>query len=155
MPKFYTRYGKRIAVQLEFKFPSLTEQHHKDDCDLNVVLTRYMKTGELPLNTRTGVYADISDSPADYADACRIIEHARDRFAQLPSSIRDRFNNDPLQLLQFLDDPANRAEAEKLGLVATVPGDVPDARAGASPACVTGTAATPGATAEASSEAKD
>jgi len=37
--------------------------------------------------------------------------------ASLPSKIRDRFGNDPSQLLSFLADSSNKDEAISLGLV--------------------------------------
>jgi phage internal scaffolding protein len=42
---------------------------------------------------------------------------AETEFAALPAQIRIKFANDPSNLVQFLDNPENRAEAEKLGLV--------------------------------------
>lgn len=150
MPEFYTRYGKRIAVQLEFHFPSLTEQHHKDACDVNFIMRQYQERGVLPEMRSGGTFGDFSASPVDFREACELVRTAREKFESLPSNVRERFNNDPGALLEFLDDPANRDEAVKLGLVATVT-DAPDARAGASSVCVPGAAA-PGAEAEASVE---
>lgn len=153
MPEFYTRYGKRVAVQLEFHFPSLTEQHHKDACDVNFIMRQYQERGVLPEMRSGGTFGDFTASPADFREACELVRTARERFDSLPSTVRERFNNDPAELLDFLDDPENRAEAEKLGLVATVT-DAPDARAGDASVRVTGAAA-PGAEAEASGEAKN
>jgi phage internal scaffolding protein len=42
---------------------------------------------------------------------------AESEFAALPAQLRNKFGNDPANLVQFLDNPENRAEAEKLGLV--------------------------------------
>ena len=155
MSKFYTRYGKKVAVQLEFDFSlGLTEQHHKDDCDLNVIVKNYVRTGQLPTNqSGPGVFGDFSGSPEDYAEAVRMLDEARAAFAALPANVRKRFNNDPQQLLAFLDNPDNRAEAEKLGLVATVPG-APEARNDDQNDERVPGATAPGATAEASGEAK-
>jgi hypothetical protein len=35
----------------------------------------------------------------------------------LPANIRSRFDNDPAKLIDFMENPANREEAESLGLV--------------------------------------
>lgn len=115
---FRCRYNRYPAVQLEFRFPSLTEQHHKDDCDVNIILNRYMKTGVLSHTSSTPpVYGDFTGTPTDYASAVKLLQDAKERFASLPSAIRERFGNDPLQLLQFLDNPANASEAADLGLI--------------------------------------
>lgn len=115
--KIYTRFNRPAAVQVEFRFPSLTEQHHREDCDVNVILRNYMKTGVLPTSQKTPLFGDFSGTPQDYGDAVKLIEDANARFASLPSAIRERFGNDPLQLLRFLDNPANAEEAVKLGLL--------------------------------------
>lgn len=53
----------------------------------------------------------------DYMAANNRIVAGRNAFNNLPSKIRARFQNDPYQLLRFLDNPNNREEAIKLGLV--------------------------------------
>lgn len=158
MPEFFTRYGKKVAVQLEFDFSQgLTEQHHKDDCDLNIIVKNYVRTGQLPTNqSGPGVFGDFSGAPEDYAEAVRMLDEARTAFAALPSNVRKRFNNDPQQLFAFLDNPDNRAEAEKLGLVATVTDDAPETRNNDSnEKRVPGAASAPGATGEPSGEASN
>jgi len=40
---------------------------------------------------------------------------------ELPAKMRARFHNDPQELLEFISNEENRAEAEKLGLVAKKP----------------------------------
>ena len=49
-----------------FKEASLTQQHFKDECDINHILDMYTRTGELPLNPKEMKYADVS-SITDYA----------------------------------------------------------------------------------------
>ena len=151
--KFYTRYDRVIGIQLEFNLPSLTEQHHKDDCDVNIILERYCKTGVLPENARkNGVYGDFSACAQDYREAVRLLQDAHDRFDSLPSRIRERFDNDPEKLLAFLDNPENEAQARKLGLLATVT-DAPEARENDLNETRVPGAAAPGAEADASSMA--
>ena len=50
--------GKRkvITVNLE---NSLADQSFKEDCDVNVIISRYKKTGQLPSSVKQGIYADI------------------------------------------------------------------------------------------------
>lgn len=52
----------------------------------------------------------------DYMAANNRLVDGRRAFMQLNSKIRARFQNDPYQLLRFLDDPENHEEAVKLGL---------------------------------------
>jgi len=96
--------------------PTRAQQHHKDECDINVILDRFGKTGQIPVNAISGTYGDFS-GVHDYHTAMNALIAADSEFAALPANIRNRFANDPANLVQFLDNPNNQAEAEKLGLV--------------------------------------
>lgn len=97
--------------------PSLTKQAFAEDCDFNVVMARYEQTGVIPhLEARLPQYTDVS-SMVDYQEAHNLVISARSSFDALPSSIRERFGNDPTHLIAFLCDPNNLSEAQKLGLV--------------------------------------
>jgi phage internal scaffolding protein len=96
--------------------PTRAQQHHKDECDINVILERFGKTGQVPVNAISGTYGDFS-GVHDYHTAMNALIAAETEFAALPAQLRSKFANDPANLVQFLDNPENRAEAEKLGLV--------------------------------------
>lgn len=101
---------------------SMTKQCFKEECDINNIVKRYMDTGILgdPFDTRKPVFGDFSDVP-DFHEAQGVIAKAFEQFADLPAEVRDRFANNPAQLMEFLDNPANRDEAIKLGLVSSEP----------------------------------
>ena len=96
--------------------PTRTQQHHKDECDINVILERFGKTGQVPVNAISGQYGDFS-GVHDYHTALNAIIASESEFAALPAQIRSRFQNDPSNLIEFLDNPVNKAEAESLGLI--------------------------------------
>jgi phage internal scaffolding protein len=96
--------------------PSLTQQHFKDETDINNILRQFNITGllpESPLSPRYGDFTGIND----YQSALNAVIAAESEFEALPAQIRARFNNNPEELIQFLENDANRQEAEKLGLV--------------------------------------
>lgn len=97
----------------------MTIQSEKDSCDINLIVAKYKKTG-LMTNWRKDPprYGDFSSS-VDYHDSLLRAQNAQDDFMLLPASIRTRFNNDPGELIDFLSDSNNRAEAIELGLVAS------------------------------------
>lgn len=98
--------------------PSRTQQQFKDECDVNNILRNYVNTGILTHTAATPPqFGDYSEMPTDYGEALALIERSREEFAGLPSEVRKRFDNNPLRLVQFLQDSNNREEAEKLGLV--------------------------------------
>lgn len=118
-PLFRTGYDFAFGPRGDIDFgdePSLTIQSAKDECDINLILDKASK-GIMPaFNSSTPTFADVSNV-ADYQSALHLIQDAQDRFDSLPAAIRDRFANDPAQLLEFVGDPGNKAEAIKLGLI--------------------------------------
>jgi phage internal scaffolding protein len=95
---------------------SRTQQHFKDECDINNILRQFNITGllpEQPVSPRYGDFTGISD----YHTALNQVIAAEDEFMALPATIRARFENDPAQLIEFLDNKDNKDEAIKLGLV--------------------------------------
>lgn len=96
--------------------PSLTRQEFKDECDINVILARFQASGEIDfLNKHAPQYMDTT--AIDFQTAMQTVASAQSAFNDLPSHIRDRFQNDPAQLLDFVHKEANRDEAIKLGLI--------------------------------------
>lgn len=110
--------GQRRRIQTDFsESVSRTQQHFKDECDINTIMSRWQRTGELShLNTRKPEYGDF-DNVDDYQSAVNSVMHAQEAFDALSSRIRKRMNNDPGQLLAFLEDPSNHDEAVELGLI--------------------------------------
>lgn len=96
--------------------PSLAQQHFKDECDINNILRQFNITGllpEAPLSPRYGDFTGI----VDYHSALNAVIAAEDGFMALPADLRARFQNDPENLISFLDNPNNKDEAIKLGLI--------------------------------------
>jgi phage internal scaffolding protein len=106
--------------------PSLAQQHFKDECDINTILERFNITGLLPQSPLSPLYGDFSGI-GDYHTALNRVIAAQDEFEALPAQIRARFNNDPAQLIEFLQDENNRSEAEELGLVDKAAAEVVEA----------------------------
>jgi len=105
-----------VKVAISFNRPSKTRQEFKDECDINNILRQYNNTGVIThLNRASPVYEDVT--AFDYQAAMDIVANARSSFDGLPSAIRTRFDNDPAQLLEFVQNPLNRAEAHSLGLL--------------------------------------
>lgn len=110
---------ERIATDIDMTGQvSLTEQHHKDDVDLNVMVKRMGVTdGAIPpaaIDPRH--FGDFTEA-ADFRTALDRTREAQQRFSELPADLRARFNNDPVRLFEFVSDPNNDAESVKLGLL--------------------------------------
>ncbi|QXP07980.1 MAG: internal scaffolding protein [Arizlama microvirus] len=96
--------------------PSLAQQQFAEECDINTIVRRFGITGELPSNVRAPTFGDFTGVD-DYQSALNAIYGAQDAFMELPADVRYRFHNNPQEFVVFCSNDANRAEAEKLGLV--------------------------------------
>lgn len=88
----------------------------KDECDINNIVKRYASTGLFPMPAAQGFFEDVSEVPLDLMEAEARIAATQRAFMMLPAELRARFNNSYIGLLQFLEDPANAAQARELGL---------------------------------------
>lgn len=97
---------------------SRTKQADAEECDINVIVKRH---GLVKIAADAAAvlqrYGDISDAPT-YQEALNIVNAAETEFMALPSAIRGRFNNDPLELMKFVhsEDKNDLEESYKLGL---------------------------------------
>lgn len=93
-----------------------TKQSFKDEADINVLMGRYLSTGEVPaLNVVAPQYLDACG--LDFQAMQNQVIEASELFMSIPSAIRARFGNDPAQFLDFVGNPENKAEMYKLGLL--------------------------------------
>ena len=101
---------------LDCEDPSLAQQHFKDECDINNILRQFNITGLLPENPLSPRYGDFSGIK-DYQSALNAVIAAEDGFMTLPADLRASFQNDPENLINFLDNPDNKDKAIELGLI--------------------------------------
>lgn len=95
---------------------SRTKQEFKDECDVNKIIERFKRTGQLDhISQSMPIFGDFTNVP-DYHTASIQIKDAEAAFAAMPSRIRDRMGNQVEKLLDFLDDPENLEESYTLGL---------------------------------------
>lgn len=94
----------------------LTEQAHAKECDMNYILRDYEKTGLIKhANKHAGRYDDVTVQ--DFQEAQFLIAEAKNMFQELPSTVRKRFDNNPGQFLEFVQNPNNKAEMQVMGIL--------------------------------------
>jgi len=94
----------------------VTEQSHAKECDVNLIIRKYDKTGLIDHITKFEArFGDLRG--LDFKEAMDLVTNASSMFEQLPSNIRAKFDNTPEKLLEFMEKPENRAEAIELGLI--------------------------------------
>lgn len=115
-------YVEHAPVDLVCADDGLTRQEFKDECDINVLLAQYERTGVLPANDRLGQgqYLDLTDVP-DLQKAFQIIGQAEAAFMTLPASVRKEFDNDAMKFVAFAEDPGNIEKMRDWGLAPRPP----------------------------------
>lgn len=114
-PYNYDRAAASLAAGMDTGTETEVVQSAKDDADINVIVRRFRVTGYLPTAAKLPTYGDFT-GVSDYRTAMDAVRKAAEGFMELPASIRERFGNDPQQLLEFCSKPANQEELRKLGL---------------------------------------
>lgn len=117
--KFPSRYNvirDDSVGRVLFQDETRAKQSFKKECDINTIMAKYQSSGVLPSYAGPGLYGDFSQV-SDFLEAQVILQHAEEQFKGLSSAVRDRFKNDPAEFLAFVNNPKNKDEAIKLGLV--------------------------------------
>ncbi|WNK14631.1 MAG: internal scaffolding protein [Microvirus sp.] len=105
-----------IEHGLECKDETRTQQHFAEEVDINTIVERFGITGQTPTGVRMPTYGDFTEAN-DFHSSLNAIVQAKEAFDQMPVKVKQRFNNDPEQFVEFCSQEENRTEAEKLGLV--------------------------------------
>lgn len=97
-----------------------TKSEFADECDINLIMARFRKTGVLPQSAHAAAarYGDFSQVP-DFMQMQDKLIAANELFAALPAAVRKQFDNDPGQFVAAADTKEGRALMVKLGLVPT------------------------------------
>lgn len=113
---------EHLRVDTDVSGESMTKQSFKDECDINFIMARYERTGQLPLGDVQPLFGDFSNG-LDLHQAMNAVSMAERNFIQnVPADVRARFDNDPGKFLDFALDPNNVEEMIKLGLAVRKPG---------------------------------
>lgn len=116
-----TKRTKRVQHQIEG--PSKTEQSHIGSTNINKIVAKYKKTGFMNQSIKKPTFGDFTESGDFHNIKNRIIQADKD-FLTIPAEIRDRFNNDPGELLDFINDPENASDCVKMGLIEKMTPDI-------------------------------
>lgn len=123
MAVVYRRSGRAVqSAPIFFTEPSRTRQEFVEDCDINVILDRFQKTGVLEHEAKyAGRYGDFLDYPQSLMEAENQVIEANAMFMTLPAKIREAFDNSPQEFLECVDaaehDPEARKFLRELGLM--------------------------------------
>lgn len=126
MPEVFHRFKTRGRIFApECKEPG-ADQSFEKEANINVIMARYQRTGLISnVNRKTPFWGDVSMAPQDLMEAQEIISQSMKAFTDLPARLRAMFNNSPIELMRWLEDPANGEEARRWGLLPAEPAESP------------------------------
>lgn len=89
-------------------------QSYKDECDVMAILSRYA-AGDTSVMARPGYYIDTTKLPATYTEYLNMMAEQREKFNQLPLSVREKFG------MSFEQWAATAGETEWLDKMGIMP----------------------------------
>lgn len=109
--------------------PTLTQQHHVDEADINTIMKRFGVTAvqhacrQIPPS-----FIDVPDN-LDMQSAWKMVNDGIEAFEQQPAEIRAAFRNDPARYIGAVDQAirtGDRKTLEALGLSEALPPKPPE-----------------------------
>jgi phage internal scaffolding protein len=115
--QIHSTYSTKLKISLTFPENSRwTKQSFKQESDINNIMGRYLSSGEIPAINQTAPQY-LNSEGSDFQSAMEFVAGAQSMFAEMPSTIRNRFQNDPGQFLDFCSNENNRPEMASMGLL--------------------------------------
>jgi phage internal scaffolding protein len=109
---------------------SMTQQHFAEESEINNILRSHDRNGVIEhIHRGNAIYGDFSNI-TDFSDALYQIKEAQQEFLNIPSEIREKFQNDAGQFFKFASNPDNLQELRDMGLAnpqqsVAMPADIP------------------------------
>ncbi len=111
--------GSRVEV-LTGGGDSMTREAFADELDINKIVERYARGGQLPLTTADARYGDVSEVN-DYKSALDFVFAAKGQLRDLPVAAREQLSSDPEAYWLRLDAAVDREGLVDLGLLEALP----------------------------------
>jgi len=108
---------KRKRVHPKLSDVKLVDQSQKNLCDINCIMERYRKTGMLPqFKQKFPMFID-NTGVKSVEEAHALVNEANFLFDQIPSKLRKLMDNNPANLIDFVNNPENEKICLEYGLI--------------------------------------
>lgn len=111
--EFFSSGRRRVSIDFSDS-PSLTEQSHKDSCNIDYLVAHHLRMGGIPPMPETQ-FVDLTQS-LGYQDALNKVLQIDSLFESLPLAARDAYGHDPIKFMAAVEDPAERDRMIQLGI---------------------------------------
>lgn len=93
--------------------PSLTQQQFAKQCDINYIMQGHPHVHRNYLDPK---FNDLTKD-LSWVENQNIVAKTKSDFEKFPLKVKEKFNNDVRNALNFMSDPLNLKESVKLGLI--------------------------------------
>lgn len=95
----------------------MTKQSEAEKADINAMMRRFAVHGTpIPTTNRLPAYGDFSNVD-DYRTAVETVQRAQERFDALPADLREWADNDPVRLVERMNEEGARESLIAAGLL--------------------------------------
>ncbi len=115
--QFYTPYtNPKVVEPFNTVGESLTQEQFAEESEINNIIRSHDRNGVIEhINRGNAIYGDFSGI-TDFSEALDQIREAQNEFMNIPSEIREKFQNDAGQFFKFASNPENIQELREMGL---------------------------------------
>lgn len=110
------RKRKRVFAYDGEQHPSMAKQEFKSECDVNKIVQLYRQGSPMPVQVRSGQFADVSEMP-DYKTAVETVMEAEEIFGKMSMDVKNACGNTVAGFLDWVQDPDNKDQLIELGLM--------------------------------------
>ena len=116
MVKINSIYSARVRSSIRFTQPSKTQKQFANECSTDRIVEKFLRGEPVAQASKPAIYADLTKIP-DFEALQSRLSALNAWFADLPSSVRAEFDNDPEKALEELTKPDRWSDAVELGLL--------------------------------------
>lgn len=110
---FNTQYNQSKRYSKIFTKPSLTDQSFKDECNIDFIISNFVRTGQVPESSMN--FIDCT-TVQQFEEAQMLVAEAKSNFEQLPAKVRSEFKN-VQGYLEYISNPANLKDSYERGFI--------------------------------------
>lgn len=118
VPEIRSKYSPKKRVVVVYpEDEGRTQQHFKEETDVNYIMARYQKSGDLALLNRVKTEFGEFEQFQDLSRYTSRVARAEEAFSKLPQRIQKEFDWQPANLLAALDDESKKSYLQDLGVL--------------------------------------
>jgi len=110
-----------INYKTTFEGTSLTKQQFKKQCDIQHIMRGYKTTGvysHVNKNYQNATYGEINVNKS-WHETQTLLANLKSKFSTLPDKVKEKFKNDPKNMIEFVSNSKNLEASVKLGLLSS------------------------------------